>query len=115
MDINDETVYKDSKLGKHIDKIHKGESRTLLFRGKKIPIISEISIGRGKSNDITVDDKMASRQHAFIQKIKDEYYIKDLNSTNGTRINGEFIPKDKYAKLSPGDKIMVGKTTLSIG
>ncbi|MFC1504673.1 FHA domain-containing protein [Spirochaetota bacterium] len=109
----DDTVYKKSLLGERLEKIHKTE-HVLLFKDKEIPIISKITIGRHRKNNIAIDDKLASRNHAVIQKIKEEYFLKDLNSTNGTFINDKGAPKGKYVKLNKGDVIRIGKTDITM-
>ena len=81
---------------------------------KKIELVAKISIGRDSDNDIVVDNKLASRHHAMIQKIKNAYFLKDENSTNGTFVNGNRIPNDKYIKLNSGDKITIGNMHLVI-
>ena len=83
------TIDGESNLGKRLKQIKKTEKRYLRFEGNSVPVIAEIKIGREKSNSIVIDDTMVSRYHAVIHKIKDVYYIKDLESTNGTRVNGE--------------------------
>ena len=110
----DETIHIDSKVGKRLYKIKKTDSRAIVFKGQKIPLISKIKMGRDKSNNIVVDDKMVSRSHCLIQKIKEDYFIKDLNSSNGTYVNALRVPTNKYVKLEKGDIIRLGKTELSI-
>ena len=46
------------------------------------------------------------------QKIKNAYFLKDENSTNGTFLNGRRLPADKYVRLNPGDKITIGNSNL---
>ena len=41
-----------------------------MFNKKKIELVAKIKIGRGLDNDVIVDNKLASRHHAVIQKIK---------------------------------------------
>jgi pSer/pThr/pTyr-binding forkhead associated (FHA) protein len=48
-----------------------------------------------------------SRQHALIEKIPDGFLIKDLESLNGTYLNGEII--NEAVLLKKGDKIQIGK------
>lgn len=113
--MSDKTIVTDSPVGKHLDSI--GESRPasyLMFNKKKVELVAKITIGRESDNDVVVDNKLASRHHALIQKIKDAYFIKDQGSTNGTFINGIRIPADKYVKLKPGDKITIGNMNLVI-
>ncbi|WP_242457274.1 FHA domain-containing protein [Treponema zioleckii] len=71
-----------------------------------------MSIGRSPDCEIVIDNKLVSRVHACIQKIKDDYFLKDENSTNGTFLNGHRIPQEKYVKLNSGDKITVGSVTM---
>ena len=68
-----------------------------------------ITIGRKPDNDIHVDNLAVSGTHAKILTILNDSFIEDLNSTNGTIINGKKITK--YA-LSNGDKVQIGKHTL---
>ena len=113
--MNDSTIITNSPIGHHLDSI--GESKPvsyLVFNKKKVLLVAKISIGRSSDNDIVVDNKLASRHHALIQKIKDAYFIKDDGSTNGTFINGIKIPAGKYVKLNAGDKITIGNTSLVI-
>lgn len=114
--MQDETIISTSKIGQRLDSIAKKEQVSyLMFEGGKIPMVSVITIGRSTDNDVVIDHKLASRHHAVIQKIKDEYFLKDLDSTNGTFLNGEAIPRGKYVKLGHEDTITIGKTNLNIG
>lgn len=113
--MSDTTIVTNSPIGQHLDAI--GESKPasyLMFNNKKINLVAKITIGRDSDNDVVVENKLASRHHAVIQKIKDVYFIKDDGSTNGTFLNNIRIPKDKYVKLSPGDKITIGSMNLVI-
>ena len=110
----DETISLDSNVGKRLGKIKKSDSRALWFKGREIPLVAKISIGRDQSNSIIIDDKLVSRFHAEIQKIKEDYFIKDLNSSNGTFVNNTRIPDDKYVKLENKDIIRIGKSEVSL-
>jgi pSer/pThr/pTyr-binding forkhead associated (FHA) protein len=110
----DETVKNSSNLGKRLEKIPNNENRCILFNGKKISMTAKITIGRGEGNDIILDDTMASRSHAVVQKIKEDFYLKDIGSTNGTFVNDTPVPKDKYIKLTKNDIISIGRTKLNI-
>jgi len=67
------------------------------------------TIGRDASNDISLDDGLASKEHAVLEIISTEntieFFIQDLNSTNHTFVNDE--PVDLH-KLKDGDLIRVG-------
>ena len=52
---------------------------------------NRMTLGRRPYNDIMVDNLAVSGEHAAIQAIGAEFYVEDLNSTNGTYINGKKI------------------------
>ncbi|HBG66860.1 MAG TPA: FHA domain-containing protein [Treponema sp.] len=107
------TIVTSSPLGQHLDKIAEAQQVSyLVFNKKKIELVAKISIGRESDNDIVIDSKLASRHHCIIQKIRDAYFLKDENSTNGTYINGRRIPSDKYVRLNVGDKVTVGSSNI---
>lgn len=109
----DSTILTDSPVGKHIDAItNPGNLSYLLFDKKKIQLVEKITIGRENDNSVVVDNKLASRHHAIIQKIRDDYFLKDEGSTNGTLLNGVKIPVGKYVKLNHGDKITIGSANI---
>jgi pSer/pThr/pTyr-binding forkhead associated (FHA) protein len=64
-----------------------------------------VMIGRAPSNQIVIDHPTVSAQHALLLRVRDSYSLKDLNSTNGTQINGVSITD---AELKDGDKIRFG-------
>lgn len=66
---------------------------TLIFQGRKIPILGEqFIIGRGsKSSDLAIKDANISRKHAAIILHNGVFYIKDLGSTNGIEYNGKQV------------------------
>ena len=66
-------------------------------------------IGRDKTADIPLKDPLVSRQHAAILYREENYFLKDLESTNGTRMSGALI---KQADLRHGDTFLIGDTTL---
>jgi pSer/pThr/pTyr-binding forkhead associated (FHA) protein len=103
----------ESHLGQRLKRIRKPERRCLLFKNNTIPAATRITIGRDKMNTIVLQDNMISRFHAVIQKIQHAYFIKDLNSTNGTSVNGKKVPRDKYIRLNQNDVIQIGRTDLS--
>ena len=110
----DKTINIKSGIGKRLDKVKKPDSIAIFFQGKKVPLISKIKLGRDKSNDVVIEDNLVSRFHTLIQKIKNDYFIKDLNSSNGTFINNQCAPKNKYVKLKKNDVIRIGKVELTI-
>jgi ABC-type multidrug transport system ATPase subunit/pSer/pThr/pTyr-binding forkhead associated (FHA) protein len=67
------------------------------------------TIGRAKSNNIVVEDALASRVHAMLQATPAGLEIRDNNSSNGTFVNGTLITS---AKLRDGDIVTIGNTDL---
>ena len=110
----DDTITSESKTGKRLKNIKHYDILKLSYKGKYIPIISIITIGRDKKSTIKINDNMTSRKHALIQKIKNNFFIKDLDSTNGTYVNNEKIPHNKYIKLHKKDILRIGRTEIII-
>ncbi len=71
----------------------------------------EIVIGRQSDLDLVLAEEMVSRKHARIAVQGDEVTIQDLGSTNGTFVNGERVKK---ARLSEGDRILIGGSLLKL-
>jgi pSer/pThr/pTyr-binding forkhead associated (FHA) protein len=67
-----------------------------------------VTIGRAPLNQIVIDHPTVSGQHAVLLRVGDSYSLKDLNSTNGTQINGVFVTD---ADLKDGDTIRFGSVT----
>jgi len=86
------------------------DANTLYFEvSKAYPLDGEkIIIGRGVSCDITVDDLYLSARHVKLWYADNEWYIVDLESTNGTYINGTKMDKEPLI-LDSGDKIRIGQ------
>jgi hypothetical protein len=75
-----------------------------------IPIVGGyISIGRSEENTVIIEDPNVSRQHALVEKTDGRFIIRDLESTNGTFVDGSRI--EKHA-LHNGDTITIGTTKL---
>lgn len=68
-----------------------------------------IKIGRRSTNDIVLDDPMVSRDHIQLRADNGRFFLFDLGSTGGTKVNN--YPAHNQA-LKPGDVIQIGKTTL---
>lgn len=72
-----------------------------------------IVLGRSRSEcDVALPDDEASRQNSEIVREDGDVYVRDLNSTNGTLVNG--VPISGSYKLEDGDRIMVGRTELRV-
>jgi pSer/pThr/pTyr-binding forkhead associated (FHA) protein len=77
---------------------------------KEIPLDRErLSIGRKPHNDIQIDNLAISGEHAVIVTILEDSFLEDLNSTNGTLVNGQPVKKHF---LRHNDVIELGKYKL---
>lgn len=78
----------------------------------RVPLDGDrLTIGRDQSNDIVLgDDLRVSRRHAMLERLAAGWSVSDLDSTNGTFVNGE--PLSQPRPLYPGDEIEVGETLL---
>ncbi|MCK5552089.1 MAG: FHA domain-containing protein, partial [Deltaproteobacteria bacterium] len=81
----------------------KGEGKTHPIH--RIPF----KIGRDRKNDVVLESKIVSREHAQIVNMKGGLTIVDLGSHNGTFVNGTQIRK---TVLRDGDEILIGETLI---
>jgi pSer/pThr/pTyr-binding forkhead associated (FHA) protein len=99
------------ELLEELKKLSGNKAGLLTIKG---PIIGEkfflskgsLSIGRSAESDILLDDITLSRHHAIIEKKKSVFAIRDLESLNGTYVNGVIAGE---SNLASGDRIQVGK------
>ncbi len=68
----------------------------------------EISLGRSINNDIMLRNSLSSRNHCIIEEQDKNFFIRDLQSRNGIRVNGKWI---EQTPLYIGDLIQIGKVT----
>ena len=66
-----------------------------------------VTIGRSPECEYVIDDLEVSRKHTLIQREGDSFFVEDLNSTNGTFLNGKRLRKKKV--LTNGDLITIGE------
>lgn len=76
-----------------------------------IPIGNKISIGRNPTNQMVLPSQSVSGFHAQIYFEDGRYMLEDLNSTNGTFINGMRVEKKS---LQPGDEIRISATVMFV-
>src|SRR5438105_3467315 len=62
-------------------------------------------IGRHPECDIQIDSRKISRRHCCIAQVEDYLVVRDLDSTNGIRINGQRVTE---GRLAPGDELTIG-------
>lgn len=79
--------------------------------GRRVELDLEVAIGR-QDTDLVVEDPEVSRRHAVLRRSDGSVVVEDLDSTNGTFVNGERIRSP--IAVGPGDQIRVGRTTLEI-
>lgn len=75
-------------------------------------LTTPVTIGREEGNVLRLNDERVSRFHAKVQWDNNEVIITDLESTNGTRVNGAVV---QIRRLKPGDRISVGRSLLLFG
>lgn len=85
-----------------------GLERGRIFREMTTPV----TIGREDENAIQLNDERVSRFHAKMQEDGDDIILTDLESTNGTRVNGHPV---KLRVLRPGDIVGIGRCLLLFG
>ena len=73
---------------------------------------AEVIVGRDPNNRIYIPDETISAQHCRIYFSDQQWWINDLNSTNGTYLNDEII--DRPCVVTDGDMIMFGQVKFSI-
>jgi pSer/pThr/pTyr-binding forkhead associated (FHA) protein len=82
------------------------------YEGLELPMDQDwLVVGRGRSADLVLADATISRAHAAIGFNGEAFYVQDLGSTNGTRVNGKRAPQ---AELHDGDEVRLGKLQLRI-
>jgi hypothetical protein len=86
---------------------------TLTMNGSEHPVDRRsVVLGRSRESDIRVDDPNVSRRHAEVRQEGATYWLVDLDSTNGTELNGRRVSR---AKLADGDTITLGGTEIVFG
>jgi hypothetical protein len=85
-----------------------GIDKGRIFRELSTPV----TIGREEGNSLRLNDERVSRFHAKVQFDNGEIILTDLESTNGTRVNGNVV---QIRRLRPGDRINVGRSLLLFG
>jgi diguanylate cyclase (GGDEF)-like protein len=85
------------------------QGRSFVLNGKTA------QIGRGSANQIRLNGPSVSRKHAKIYRDNDQYYIEDLQSRNGTWINGIAIKSRLRVQVQEGAPIAIGNVLVSVG
>lgn len=88
--------------------ILEGIDRGRVYRELPVPV----TIGREEGNTLRLNDERVSRFHSKVQIDGDDYILTDLESTNGTRVNGTAV---QIRRLRIGDRVGVGRSLLLFG
>ena len=82
------------------------------YAGLEVPVDrARMVIGRGRGADLVVAESTMSREHAAIAFDAEGCFVEDLQSTNGTKVNGERCDR---ARLADGDEIQLGRLQLQL-
>lgn len=82
-----------------------------LVEGELVPIGNKLSIGRNRNNQMVLSSRAVSNFHAKIYFEDGRYMVEDMDSTNGTYINGIRVNKKS---LQPGDEIRISETVFTV-
>jgi pSer/pThr/pTyr-binding forkhead associated (FHA) protein len=88
--------------------ILEGLDKGRIFRDLPTPV----TIGREEGSDLRLNDERVSRFHAKVQQDGEDIILTDLESTNGTRVNGNNV---QIRRLRPGDRVSMGRSLLLFG
>lgn len=105
-----QTVYieEQPETTEKVHRLYTPEDRLVASMEKPI-----LNIGKKKEEvDVVLEDSSVSRMHARISKEGQDYYLEDLNSTNGTFKNGLRLQPYEKRKLESGDELKCGRVTL---
>src|SRR5438445_6181415 len=85
-----------------------GVDKGRIFRELPTPV----TLGREEGNVLRLNDERVSRFHAKVQLDDEDFIITDLESTNGTRVNGTVV---QIRRLRFGDRVSIGRSLLLFG
>lgn len=77
--------------------------------GERVDLFGGLTIGRGSEADLRIEDRFASGVHCRIHSRGNDYLLEDMQSTNGTFLNGEPIHGEEL--LRDLDEVSIGDTT----
>jgi pSer/pThr/pTyr-binding forkhead associated (FHA) protein len=83
-----------------------------LQQGQRLDLIGGLSVGRSKEADVRIEDRYASSLHARVFSRDGRFYVEDMNSTNGTLLNGASLNGE--AELIDGDTVQIGDTVFRL-
>jgi len=77
------------------------------YRGRVFQLVEQTTVGR-KEGNIIVRDPQMSRRHARVIQEKEHFFVEDLNTINGTFVNGKAVVEKTFIKQD--DVILIGET-----
>src|SRR5689334_18829597 len=79
---------------------------------RQVPVGDQpVSIGRHSQNLLVLPDNLSSRFHCVIGRKDGGYFVRDLNSSNGTLLNGRRVTT---SAIAPGDVVKIGSTRITL-
>ncbi len=105
---------KRGKPGKNLGwklRIEYSGDKSSLEDGDTVPIGSKLTIGRNKNNQMVLPSRAVSNFHVKIYFEDGRYMLEDMDSTNGTFVNGNRVDKKS---LQPGDEIRISETVFTV-
>jgi hypothetical protein len=82
------------------------------YEGRTVDLHAGMKIGRAEDNDLVIDEDGVSRHHCRVNGSGEDLKIEDLESTNGTRVNGERLTE--LRDVTAGDRIGIGGAVLLV-
>jgi hypothetical protein len=79
---------------------------------ERFDLIGGLSIGRSKDSDVQIEDRYASGLHARLFERGGRFFVEDMDSTNGTLLNGATLKGE--AELIDGDTVQIGDTVFRL-
>jgi diguanylate cyclase (GGDEF)-like protein len=107
----------DQTINKELERAKQAEACLILVRGtpqghKYELSHPEMTLGRDPSADICIADQSISKKHAKLEKKAGKVVLTDLNSSNGTQVNGKKLAPNEPMTLGKEDMIKVGSSML---
>lgn len=111
------TLWRDLKSQRELITLRQSPPLTLIREGYETLhsyqyTTPEVIIGRDPSCDFTLDDSTVSAQHARLSYHHRQWWVEDLNSTNGTHLNQELVTTPLV--ITSGDQLRFGQVSLNV-
>ena len=80
-------------------------------KGTSVALVDKLRVGKAQDNDLVLDDDTVSRHHCELARTSDGVHVRDLESTNGTRVQGARVSE---AIVQPGTVLRVGEVEMVV-